>query len=533
MNRIPAFLLTLLFLVKSLICLTAEPNTSKISAIQFSPIRTPAIVGKTNKGLYHLNILNEGSTETIDLKKIVIKFTPDSQPDCISSLTVANTGTIDSIFGTSQKVGIKTTISGNRTMTTGPNVINLDFVIKPDAQLTKKFEIQDIELIFSNKQTIKVNPDSKFAFRPTLLLRASGQDQVDTYRIPGLATTNKGTLIAVYDIRYLGGSDLQGDIDVGMSRSTDGGQTWSAMKKVLDMGEYGGLPQDQNGIGDPAVLVDKATNTIWVAGLWVNGIPGQTAWGGSKPGLKPGETGQLVLTKSDDDGVTWSQPINITEQCKKSEWNLFFQGPGNGITMNDGTLVFAAQYKDSQAIPFSTIIYSRDKGKTWSVGTGAKSNTTESQVVQLNDGSLILNMRDNRNGKEKGDQNGRAVSITSDMGQTWKVHSSSNSLLPESVCMASLISATVRIHGVPKNVLFFSNPNVKSTRSNLTIKASLDEGNSWPVEFQSELNSANSLGYSCLTMVNESTIGILYEGIKDLYFQKIKVDELLNNHPKK
>ena len=201
--------------------------------------------------------------------------------------------------------------------------------------------------------------------------------------------------------------------------------------------------------------------------------------------------------------------------------------------MNDGTLVFAAQYKDSQAIPFSTIIYSRDKGKTWSVGTGAKSNTTESQVVQLNDGSLILNMRDNRNGKEKGDQNGRAVSITSEMGQTWKVHSSSNSLLPESVCMASLISATVRIHGVPKNVLFFSNPNVKSTRSNLTIKASLDEGNSWPVEFQSELNSANSLGYSCLTMVNESTIGILYEGIKDLYFQKIKVDELLNNHPKK
>ncbi len=529
MKTIPALLLTLLFWVQCFISLTAEPNASKIPDIQLSPIRTPAIVGKMNTGLYQLKILNEESTEKTDLKNIAINFTPDSQPDCISSLKVANVGTTNSIFGTSLKVGIKTTISGSRTMTAGSNIINLDFVLKPDAQLSKKFEIQNIELTFSNNQTIKIKPDSKFVFRPTLLLRAAGQDQVDTYRIPGLTTTKKGTLIAVYDNRYLTSGDLQGDIDVGMSRSTDGGQTWSAMKRVMDMGEYGGLPQDQNGIGDPAVLVDKATNTIWVAGLWVNGIPGKSAWGGSKPGLKPGETGQLVLTKSDDDGVTWSQPINITEQCKKAEWNLFFQGPGNGITMNDGTLVFAAQYKDSDAMPFSTIIYSRDHGKTWSVGTGAKSNTTEAQVVQLSDGSLMLNMRDNRNRKEKGDQNGRAVSITTDMGQTWTVHPSSNSALPESNCMASLISAKIRIKGVAKEVLFFSNPNDKNTRAHITIKASLNQGVSWPIEFQTELNGADSFGYSCLTMVNESTIGILYEGTKDLYFQKISVSELLGS----
>ena len=505
-----------------------EANPYKISGGQLTPKGTPSFIGKTNVNLYELKFLFEGTAEKPELKNITINFTPESQPDCISSLTIANSGMVTSIFGTSQNVGLRTSFSGSRILVSGTSFFSLNFDLKSNAKLTKTFEIQDVELTFSDNQSIKIKPDSKFVYRPTLLLRAAGQDQVNTYRIPGLATTNKGTLIAVYDVRNLGSGDLQGDIDVGMSRSTDGGQTWSAMKRVLDMGDYNGLPQEQNGVGDPAVLVDQTNNTIWVAGLWVNGIPGKTAWGSSQPGLKPGVTGQFVLAKSEDDGVTWSQPINITEQCKKPEWNLFFQGPGKGITMKDGTLVFPAQYKDAQAMPFSTIIYSKDHGKTWSVGDGAKSNTTEAQVVELSDGSLMLNMRDNRNVTEKGDLNGRAVAITKDLGHSWTVHSSSNSALPESNCMASLISAKVLINGIYKDVLFFSNPNTKSGRAQMTVKASLDQGVTWPVEYQTGLNSADSFGYSCLTMVNESTIGILFEGTKDLYFQEIKVVELLN-----
>lgn len=507
---------------------TAEAISSKVSGAQLTPKGLPLIIGKTNAAFYDLKIYCEEGSGNIELKNIAVNFTTDSQPECISSLEIASIGIETSVFGTAQKPGLSTSISGNRKLITGPNFMVLNVVLKSDALLTNKIEIQDLVLSFGNNQTLKVVPDSKFSYRPTLLLRAAGQDQVNTYRIPGLETTKKGTLIAVYDNRYLSSGDLQGDIDVGMSRSTDGGQTWAPMKKVLDMGDYNGLPQEQNGVGDPSVLVDQATNTIWVAGLWVSGIPGQTAWNGSKPGLKPGVTGQFVLTRSDDDGVTWSQPINITEQCKVPEWNLFFQGPGKGITMTDGTLVFPAQYKDAQAMPYSTIIYSKDHGKTWSVGTGAKSNTTEAQVVQLSDGSLMLNMRDNRNVSEKGDLNGRAVAITKDLGKTWTVHSSSNSALPESNCMASLISAKVSINGVSRDVLFFSNPNVKSTRAHMTIKASLDQGVTWPVDYQIELNSADSYGYSCLTMVNDATIGILYEGTKNLYFQEIKVAELLS-----
>jgi sialidase-1 len=360
-----------------------------------------------------------------------------------------------------------------------------------------------------------------------LVLRSQGQDKCNTYRIPGLVTTNKKTLVAVYDNRYLNSGDLQGDIDVGMSRSTDGGRSWEKMKVIIDMDEWGGRPNAENGVGDPGILVDKATNTIWVAALWFHGNPGKTAWGGSKPGLTPDVTGQLVMVKSENDGKSWSKPINITRMVKDSSWYLFFQGPGKGITLTDGTLVFPAQFKDDKQVPHSTIIYSKDHGLTWSVGTGAKSNTTESQVVQLNDGRIMINMRDDRNRTEKGEHNGRAVAITNDLGKNWTVHPSSNSALPEPNCMASIIGATVKIDGVDKHVLFFSNPNDKYKRINMTIKASLDEGLTWPVAYQLLLNSEEGYGYSCLTMIDENTIGILYEGVKELYFERIAVSDVL------
>jgi sialidase-1 len=299
------------------------------------------------------------------------------------------------------------------------------------------------------------------------------------------------------------------------------------MKVIIDMDEWGGRPNAENGVGDPSILVDKATNTIWVAAMWFHGNPGKTAWGGSKPGLMPEETGQLVLVKSENDGKSWSKPVNITLMVKDPSWYLLFQGPGKGITLSDGTLVFPAQFKDDKQVPHSTIIYSKDHGLTWSVGTGAKSNTTESQVVQLKDGSIMINMRDDRNKIEKGEHNGRAVAITKDLGKNWTVHPSSNSALSEPNCMASIIGTTFKIDGIDKHVLFFSNPNDKYKRINMTIKASLDEGLTWPIDYQLLINNEEGFGYSCMTMIDENTIGILYEGVKELYFERIAVSDVL------
>ena len=132
------------------------------------------------------------------------------------------------------------------------------------------------------------------------VLRKPGDDNSKTYRIPGLATTPKGTLLTVFDIRYGSGADLPADIDVGLMRSTDEGATWSPMQRILDFDKA--EPNSRgNGVGDPTILVDRQTGTAWVAALWSRGNRG---WNGSGPGLTPDETGQFVLTKSTDDGVT-------------------------------------------------------------------------------------------------------------------------------------------------------------------------------------------------------------------------------------
>ncbi|MBA4408837.1 MAG: sialidase [Odoribacter sp.] len=532
----------LIALLASSQCTKSNPtdvNPAKISSVQLTPVRTPVLIGKSDVSLYMLKLRLDEGNEKVFLKNVILNFTPGSQHDCIASVSVVYTGTNNPLFGSSQNIGLQTAITGTSSMSAGLNFISLNFTLKSDAILTKSFELQEVELTFSDNQTIKVAPESKFVYRPALLLRAAGQDQVNTHRIPGLTTTNQGTLIAVYDNRYNNSKDLQEDIDIGMSRSTDGGQTWQPMKVIMDMGEYGGRSQRLNGIGDPCVLYDHKTNTIWVAALWMSGsAPDQMLWWASKPGMKPEETGQFILVKSSDDGLTWSQPINITSQIKDPAWQLLLQGPGRGIAMTDGTLVFPAQFKadlgtkaldGGQFTCHSTIVYSKDQGNTWQIGTGAKSNTTEAQVVQLSDGSLMLNMRDDRNRSDKGETNGRAVAVTTDLGKTWTKHASSNFALQESNCMASIISADLEINGKMQQVLFFSNPDSKTERSHMTIKASLDGGFSWPQTYQLELNSETGYGYSCMSIVDSKTIGIVYEGVKELYFQKVPVVEILGS----
>jgi sialidase-1 len=347
-----------------------------------------------------------------------------------------------------------------------------------------------------------------------VVVRKSGDNNVDTYRIPGIVKTKKGTLLSVYDIRYKNGKDLPNNIDVGLSKSIDGGETWKPMQVIMDMG----TPHENNGVGDPAILYDPYNERIWVAALWSKG---NRSIAGSLPGLSPDTTGQLVLVYSDDDGESWSRPESITTMTKNPKWHLYFNGPGKGIAMKNGTLVFAAQYWDENKIPHATIFYSKDHGDNW-IGKieGPKSNTTESQVVETAQGTLMLNMRDNRGGY-------RSVATTDDMGEHWIEHASSFQTLIDPICMGSIIDATVYIKDSNKNVLFFSNPNTKNGRYNITIKASTDNGDTWPSKNSFLIDERICYGYSCLTALDKKTIGILYEGAKDLYFVKLPVGSII------
>ncbi len=355
--------------------------------------------------------------------------------------------------------------------------------------------------------------------RKAVSVRKAGDDGAKAYRIPGIVTTCDGTLVAVYDVRYESSADLQGNIKVGVSRSNDRGLTWEPMRLALNLDGHGGLPAAQNGTGDPCILYDSRNNRLWIAALWCHGMPGKRAWTASGQGLSPDETGQLLLVSSEDGGMTWSEPVNITPMVKDESWHLLLQGPGRGITMSDGTLVFPAQFIDSERIPNATVVYSVDAGRTWAIGNPARRKTTESQVAEYPEGTLMLNMRDDRGGS-------RAVSVSRDMGATWSEHPSSRSALREPVCMASLIAVRAEDNITGKDLLLFSNPDSSVERKDITIKLSLDGGLTWPAAHQVVLDEGYGWGYSCLTMIDESTVGILYESsVANITFQAVPLKD--------
>jgi sialidase-1 len=210
---------------------------------------------------------------------------------------------------------------------------------------------------------------------------------------------------------------------------------------------------------------------------------------------------------------------------KRPEWCFILQGPGKGITMRDGTLVFPAQYQDTSAnkrLPRSTIIYSRDHGKTWKVGSGAFDDTTEAQVIEIEPGQLMLNCRYNRAGV-------RVVTTTRDMGKTWQVHpTSQRSLIEPGACMASLINVDQEFGKDVGGWLLFSNPDSTRGRQRITIKASNDKGMTWPKEHRLLLDEGRSAGYSCMSMIDENTVGILYEGSRaHMTFQRIPLKDII------
>jgi sialidase-1 len=447
------------------------------------------------------------------LERIDVYIRKDNERAFLTGATLLGSGT-----DLSGKVNIPIDIN----FKAGLHTVWISPVLKSTADLTKQLTIRAAALSTGTslkkiyKELNSYGGKANFAKRLGISFRKAGDDGVNTYRIPGLATTEKGTLLSVYDIRYVNSRDLPANIDVGLSRSTDGGQTWEPMKVIMDMGP----PHENSGIGDPAILIDPLTHKIWVAALWSKG---NRSIAGSEPGLSPDMSGQLVLVSSNDDGKTWSEPYNITTQVKDPKWHIYFNGPGNGMVMQNGTLVFPSQYWDESkkpGMPNSSITYSEDHGKTWKSGIGAKSNTTESQVVETTPGTLMLNMRDNR-GKF------RRVATTKDMGKTWLEHSTSNEALPDPVCMASLIKGRVNVNGSLNDVLFFSNVASQIARKNMSIKASLDLGNTWLPANELLLDERHSYGYSSLTRIDENTLGIVYEGSGDLYFMRVLVSDVL------
>lgn len=338
----------------------------------------------------------------------------------------------------------------------------------------------------------QIQPFIAFAGLTTKLLRKNGQDGVHTYRIPGLATSKKGTLLAVFDLRHDNAGDLPGNIDVGLTRSTDDGETWSATQRVIDY--------EDSGVGDPCILVDHETGRIFVAALWSKG---KRAWFGSGPGMSPEETGQFVIAHSDDDGVTWSKPVSITSQIKKPEWRLCFDGPGCGIQLRDGTLVIPAQFRDVDGTPHSCFIASKDHGDTWTMSPPCDGPTSEAQLVETKGGMLISMRDESRSGQRKWQRWDGAK-----WSEPWL-------RLPDPVCQASLVRH-------PNGTLLFSNPADSTSRVRLTVRESRDDGETWS---EGRVIDPRGSMYSCMSVMRDGRIAMVYEGAGGLHFAAFAMEQ--------
>lgn len=473
----------------------APPAPMRVARARAQHVVRPVLIGKPWSPLLELEVEVEGNLGELSLDAFTCAL------DGVGGELVGGTS-----LRTGRDFRSSEAFDGEVPLVEGTN--RFWFAVRPSAAVTldSSFDARVTELRVGGERVPVENPRPDGRLRVGVALRDAGDAGVHTYRIPALVRTPAGTLIAAYDLRYRSGRDLPGHIDVGVQRSTDGGRNWSPMAICMDMG----APHDRNGVGDPCAIVDPETGRVFVFALWSRG---NRAWNGSGPGLTPEETGQLVVSTSDDDGVTWSAPRNLTQEVKDPAWRLLLQSPGDGIAMADGTLVVPAQYRDAAGMPWSTVLVSRDHGETWTLGTGARPNTTESRVVELPGGELMLNMRDNRGGS-------RAVMTSKDLGRTWVDHPSTRSALPEPVCNAGLTRGD-------DGRLWFVNPAVDAPpRRRMTLRASDDDGKTWP--HARLLFEPVSAGYPVVVPMGQH-LGVLYEGgaAAHLIFERVRVSEVV------
>ena len=330
----------------------------------------------------------------------------------------------------------------------------------------------------------------------------SGQDGYHTYRIPAVIKAADGSLLAFCEGRKSAGGD-SGNIDLLEKRSTDGGRTWSAQQVVWDDAD--------NTCGNPCPVLDESTGTLFLFSTHNLGtdhekqIAARTAQG----------TRTVWLLSSTDHGATWTKPVEITSTTKKPEWTWYATGPGVGIQIKDGAhkgrLVIPCDHNyddevEKKHLSGSHAIYSDDHGKTWQLGAPIKPKVNECQVAELFDGrgTLVMNMRSNTG------RNVRAQATSADGGATWTAPADAPPLI-EPVCQASIVR-----HDAAK-LLLFSNPAAK-TRTNLTVRASADDGKTW--RDVAVLQSGPS-AYSCLVALGADEAGCFYERGEKRPYEKI------------
>ena len=330
------------------------------------------------------------------------------------------------------------------------------------------------------------------------LLNSDENEEVACYRIPSIAKANNGDLIAVIDERVPSCGDLKWskDINIVGRRSKDNGETWTPIEIIVDY-PFG------KSASDPSMIVDKITGEIF---LFFNYMDLD----------KEKDVYYFKMISSIDHGKTWSSPIDITNQISKLEWKQDFKfiTSGEGIQTDSGTLLHTMVNLKNGLHLFA----SDDHGKNWYLIDTPILPGDESKVVELADGSWMVNSRVSKKGM-------RYVHRSINQGKTWI--SNPEPQLVDPACNASIIRYTSIKNGSDKNRLLFSNANSSDSRENLSIRISYDEGKTWS---KAKTVYAGKAAYSSMCILSNGDIGLFFE--KDEYkenaFVRLTLDWLSN-----
>lgn len=311
------------------------------------------------------------------------------------------------------------------------------------------------------------------------------------WRIPALVTAADNSLVAVVDKRGSSLGDLPNTISIMSRRSTDNGKNWSEPVVVAQGG---------NGktYGDPAVVLDKKTGNLICMFVGDQGLWNATPY--NRQGI--------YVSKSTDNGVSWSEPVAITDQvyANHSGWYAGFAGSGHGLCLKDGRLMFVLAIRATSAtgVPLHNYaIYSDDGGDNWTLSTNAATTVgDEAKVVELEDGDILMSIRNPSKGN-------RIFCKSTDRGQTWgKAYFETE--LKDPACNGDIIrySYSTDEGSEGKSRLLHSLPESTTTRENVTVYLSEDDGETWPIK--KRLVDGYS-AYSSLTVLPDGTIGALVE----------------------
>jgi len=322
-----------------------------------------------------------------------------------------------------------------------------------------------------------------------------GDHGYNLYHIPGIAVTAKGTILAWCEARVNVGNDWD-DIDILLRRSTDDGVTWSEAKKIVQVDgpktknpfalRVRGTDPNTVTYNNPVMIADRDGTVHMVFCL---------------------EYMRAFYQRSDDDGVSWTKPVEITKAFeafrKDYDWKVLATGPNHSIQLRNGRLVVPVWLStgtggNAHRPSVTATIFSDDAGKTWHASeiavpcTDEFVNPNETVAIQLDDGRVMLNVRNESKAR-------RRIVVTSPDGATnWSEPVFQEDIV-DPVCMAGL----TRYAHDGKNLLLFSNPDTLQGRRNVSVRISEDEGKTWQVARSVEP------GYSAYSDINVTPTGTI------------------------